>query len=163
MQTVQVFECKRCGYDTLCKSNLVRHLQKTVVCPPIVCNESREILLEEATFRPHNKEYYKLLLQCYYKAGSKRTDVGTIDICTSNSNIFVKKWCCWKTGLGEHICFKLHFPKDNMILFLYGFCSDEEKAFANNVLKNYKIKAYELVGKTVKIKDLETGEIIHTF
>ena len=57
-----VFECKRCGYNTDQKCNLIRHLQKKIPCETTNYIVSRETLIQEAT----HKDYNETTFSCVY-------------------------------------------------------------------------------------------------
>ena len=40
-------ECKRCGYSSEKKGNVIQHLKATRVCSPVKCNVSRQDLIAE--------------------------------------------------------------------------------------------------------------------
>lgn len=54
------YNCKRCGYETDKISHFKRHLTKTILCPCIFDDISREILLDNLT----NKNDYKKCEHC---------------------------------------------------------------------------------------------------
>lgn len=45
--TIKMFKCKRCGYETNLKTNLIIHLQSKKECKTTLSNISREILIQE--------------------------------------------------------------------------------------------------------------------
>lgn len=50
--------CQRCGYDTSCKSNLVRHLRRLSVCNSTNSNISVEDYLKELLKKEYNEKTY---------------------------------------------------------------------------------------------------------
>jgi hypothetical protein len=55
-------ECKRCGYETSQKSNLLRHLERKVPCEPKLSDVSTESLISEL----NHKEYNEVTYSCVY-------------------------------------------------------------------------------------------------
>jgi hypothetical protein len=52
------FTCRRCGYETNLKTNLIRHLSKKQVCPSTNENVDREMYIAEITSKDYNRKTY---------------------------------------------------------------------------------------------------------
>lgn len=57
-----VYSCKRCGYETEHKQNLMRHLRNKTPCPSILCNDSIENILKDLI----KKQYNDVTFDCEY-------------------------------------------------------------------------------------------------
>jgi len=82
--------CKRCGYETAQKSNLIRHLQKKIPCEPNITDVSLSSLIEEAT----HKEYNDITYSCDYcdkKFNFNQSRHRHQKICKSNNGTNNKK------------------------------------------------------------------------
>lgn len=55
-QNMDKFMCKRCGYSTNHKCDLVKHLKKKYTCDPILDTMNREDLLHEV-WKPREKRH----------------------------------------------------------------------------------------------------------
>ncbi len=51
-------ECKRCGYETSQKCNLIRHLERKIPCEPKLSDISIEILIKEIKHKEYNETSY---------------------------------------------------------------------------------------------------------
>ena len=60
--TDDVFMCKRCGYETSLKGNIVKHLKKKLPCDVVLEDISRDVLIAEIPY----KQYDNKTLKCKY-------------------------------------------------------------------------------------------------
>lgn len=56
---IDLFLCKRCGYQTNFKNNLVKHLKKNVECNAILKDIPRETLLNEIPYKKYENKIFK--------------------------------------------------------------------------------------------------------
>lgn len=57
-----IYSCKRCGYETEHKQNLMRHLRNKTPCQALLCNDSLEDIIKELT----KKQYNDVTFDCEY-------------------------------------------------------------------------------------------------
>lgn len=81
-----MFECKRCGYDTSLKNNLIIHLQSKRICQSIISDLPREELIEDLRKKTSTNIISYVCSYCNKDCNSKSTFYRHKKICEKNPN-----------------------------------------------------------------------------
>lgn len=89
---VQIYNCPRCGYETMRKGDFLKHLKKVIICQPKVSDCDIQLLVQELTTKNVNDVHF-ICRYCTQKFNNKSNMYRHIKICkkspiNDNSDLF---------------------------------------------------------------------------
>lgn len=180
--------CIRCGYNTVQKNHIYKHLyllKKT--CPATknlieLTDEIKQHILDNRIYKEpktnqalslelqfyknrKNEAFYQMLLEQFLGGGHKHLSCGITDVTTDECHAEIKEWKNWKEAIGQLGCYNKVDPRNRLELYFFGSISKKAKKEAIDVSKSFEYHVFEFIDENneIKIIDLSSGNVVHVY
>jgi hypothetical protein len=116
-------------------------------------------------YKHTNKElFYQNILEKYLGGTHKDLSCGQTDITTDSLHAEIKRWNCWKEGLGQLLSYNSVDPKEKMMLLCFGNYKSGGKLEATKICKDYSIEVFDcFVDKGVfKVRSMVSDMLVYS-